>query len=163
MLWQRTNQICVVHQFVLCIAAAALLAACSTSTLEGSPQTDAGSELDMSSSSPNNTPAASDMSNTVEDLIVVDRPDSNPAVDLTAADGGSDAADAADVGPDADMAPMLAPACAISCTVPADCVTLTGGLFDEENYECDNGGCRWLGCDLGRRMRDGGGRRDYVH
>lgn len=37
------------------------------------------------------------------------------------------------------------PACVEACSVPADC-TAASPLFDDNNYLCDSGGCRWLGC-----------------
>ena len=76
-------------------------------------------------------------------------------------DVGQDAAPVRDAGPDASMpdatgmdaqadadASMLPsyPTCAQTCTAPADCVQFMGGLFDAENYACDMGACRWIGC-----------------
>lgn len=40
------------------------------------------------------------------------------------------------------------PVCLGSCTVAADCVEPNAvDLVDEDNYACDTGVCRWLGCN----------------
>lgn len=42
---------------------------------------------------------------------------------------------------------MVTPACALGCETAADCVTETSTApFDENNYECASGACRWIGC-----------------
>lgn len=37
------------------------------------------------------------------------------------------------------------PACVLACSVPDDCA-VPSPLFDQDNYACTGGGCRWLGC-----------------
>jgi len=47
-----------------------------------------------------------------------------------------------------DAAPIAAfPTCYPTCTTAADCVQGTSTLFDVDNYACDDGTCRWLGCN----------------
>ncbi|NUN15439.1 MAG: hypothetical protein HUU55_17585 [Myxococcales bacterium] len=39
------------------------------------------------------------------------------------------------------------PLCALACTTPADCVFAgDGGAYDVDNYSCDAGICRYVGC-----------------
>ncbi|MCL4227933.1 MAG: hypothetical protein KJZ91_25995 [Myxococcales bacterium] len=57
-------------------------------------------------------------------------------------DGGGGGGDGG--GPDA--APPL-PVCVPTCGTAADCATgPAGSIIDADNYACDGGRCRWLGC-----------------
>jgi len=38
------------------------------------------------------------------------------------------------------------PACVVACAVPTDCES-PAPIFGADNYECIDGGCRWLGCN----------------
>ena len=39
------------------------------------------------------------------------------------------------------------PVCLPRCSGASDCVIASGGpLYDADNYECDEGFCRWIGC-----------------
>jgi hypothetical protein len=38
--------------------------------------------------------------------------------------------------------------CVYACTSPADCSTQpAGGVWDADNYACQNGGCVYIGCN----------------
>ena len=51
-----------------------------------------------------------------------------------------------DGGGGGDAAPPL-PVCVPSCSTAADCATgPAGSIIDANNYACDAGVCRWLGC-----------------
>lgn len=60
-------------------------------------------------------------------------------------DGGNGDVDAGGTGgPDAGV-PL--DVCVLGCDVAADCATGNPGtIIDENNYACDAGTCRWLGC-----------------
>jgi hypothetical protein len=45
------------------------------------------------------------------------------------------------------------PACVEACSTAADCVSPAGPLFDQDNYACEAGGCRWLGCNSADECR----------
>jgi len=45
--------------------------------------------------------------------------------------------------------------CLEQCTAPADCVTAGSALYDADNWECDAGACRWLGCASQAECRQG--------
>jgi hypothetical protein len=58
--------------------------------------------------------------------------------------GGGDIDGGGGGGPDA-AAPL--DVCVLSCGAPADCATgAAGTIIDANNYACDAGACRWLGC-----------------
>ncbi|MBZ0233386.1 MAG: hypothetical protein K8M05_13745 [Deltaproteobacteria bacterium] len=58
-------------------------------------------------------------------------------------DGGGGGGDGGG-GPDA---PPPLPVCVPSCSTAADCGTgPAGSIIDANNYACDGGVCRWLGC-----------------
>jgi hypothetical protein len=38
-------------------------------------------------------------------------------------------------------------ACQQSCSSPADCALSSGGAYAADRYACDQGACRWLGCN----------------
>jgi hypothetical protein len=60
-------------------------------------------------------------------------------------DGNSDGGNG-DGGGGADAAPAF-PVCVPSCSTAADCATgPAGSIIDANNYACDGGVCRWLGC-----------------
>jgi hypothetical protein len=44
--------------------------------------------------------------------------------------------------------------CALTCTAPIDCVNGDAPLYSEDNYECVEGLCRWLGCVAPDECRD---------
>ncbi|RMG96704.1 MAG: hypothetical protein D6705_10520 [Deltaproteobacteria bacterium] len=53
--------------------------------------------------------------------------------------------------------------CAPSCTTPADCVTgMPTAATDEDNYACEQGACRYLGCHDDTECPDGGGFVTFV-
>ena len=62
-------------------------------------------------------------------------------------DGGADGdGGGGDGGGGADAAPAL-PVCVPTCVTAADCATgPVGSIVDANNYACDGGQCRWLGC-----------------
>jgi hypothetical protein len=72
---------------------------------------------------------------------------SDDGVDPTG-DGGAaeDGGGGGDGGGGLDAAAPL-PVCVPSCTTAADCASgPAGSIIDANNYACDGGTCRWLGC-----------------
>ena len=54
-----------------------------------------------------------------------------------------------DGGPaaDPDGGPVATtPFCRVGCSAPADCATPTVPLYDAAHYACEDGTCRWTGC-----------------
>jgi hypothetical protein len=41
------------------------------------------------------------------------------------------------------------PHCTYACSAPADCDLGSGAPYTAENYECDSGACRYIGCTSG--------------
>jgi hypothetical protein len=65
--------------------------------------------------------------------------DGAPGTDTTGSDGAtSDTSTTPDAGP-----PI--PFCIATCSAPSDCATASAA-FDGDNYACDTGTCRYIGC-----------------
>jgi len=58
-------------------------------------------------------------------------------------DGSGDDTSVAD-GPGADTTPSV-PTCVATCSAPSDCAT-SSAAFDADNYACESGRCRYVGC-----------------
>jgi hypothetical protein len=63
-------------------------------------------------------------------------------------DGGAHDAGAPDSG-----APEV-PYCRQTCTTRSDCVTAGSGIADDDNYACEAGECRYLGCRSDQECQD---------
>ena len=69
---------------------------------------------------------------------------------------GTDAGSRVDAGPPARF-------CRASCVAPADCPPPGGlALYAPDDYACEAGVCRWLGCDDDSECRAAFGRMDYA-
>lgn len=77
-----------------------------------------------------------------------DGDDDGTVIDAAVPDGAVDAATDAPDGP-----PPLS-YCAWACDVAADCgMGMAGTIGDDDNYVCENGGCRWTGCNSDAECR----------
>ena len=52
--------------------------------------------------------------------------------------------------------------CVTKCAVAADCVPFSGTLYDEDNWACNTGLCRYLGCKTSQECLDAHPGTNYV-
>jgi hypothetical protein len=68
-----------------------------------------------------------------------------------------------DAGSDGDdPGPDPIPVCRRLCESPADCSSGNPGPYDQDNYSCSEGFCRWLGCLSDEDCQAQLGMEDYV-